>query len=229
MAMQAGRVVGVKVVALSSGGIDSAVLVWHLLRQGHRVVPVYVREGLVWEKAELAHLRRFLAAIAEPLLEPLRILDVPMHDLAVPGHWSVSGQGAPDLDSADDAVYLPGRNLILLSKAGVLAAQIGAGAVAIGLLAGNPFPDATPEFLLAMERAISLGLGHPVRVEAPFADREKRQVLELGAGLPLELTFSCLAPEGERPCGACNKCAERRRAFSAANLPDPTPYLAASR
>lgn len=213
------------VIALVSGGIDSAVLTWWLLRQKRRVVPVYIRGGLLWEGAELAHLRRFLAAVAEPGLEPLQILEMPMADVTAPSHWSVSGRGTPGGDSADAAVYLPGRNLVLLSKAAVLAAQVGADAIALGLLAGNPFPDATPEFLEAMERAMTVGLGHPLRLETPFAGFSKAKVLELGAKLPLDLTFSCLAPVGERPCGRCNKCAERHRAFCAADMTDPTPYL----
>lgn len=217
------------VIALVSGGADSAVLVWWLLRQNRRVVPVYVREGLVWEESELAHLRLFLGAVAEPRLEPLRILEVPMADVTAPSHWSVSGRETPDGESVDAAVYLPGRNLILLSKAAVLGAEIGAESIALGLLAGNPFPDATPEFLEAMERAMTLGLGRPTRVETPLARFCKVDVLKMGAELPLELTFSCLAPVGELPCGRCNKCAERRRAFCAAGMADPTPYFAAFR
>jgi 7-cyano-7-deazaguanine synthase len=42
--------------------------------------------------------------------------------------------------------------------------------------------------------------------------------------LPLELTFSCIRPAGERHCGSCNKCAERRQAFASAGLKDPTDY-----
>jgi 7-cyano-7-deazaguanine synthase len=38
------------------------------------------------------------------------------------------------------------------------------------------------------------------------------------------LTFSCLAPQGRRHCGRCNKCAERKRAFRQAGIPDPTKY-----
>jgi 7-cyano-7-deazaguanine synthase len=46
----------------------------------------------------------------------------------------------------------------------------------------------------------------------------------VGDGLPLELTFSCLRPVGGLHCGRCNKCAERRRGFAEAGLPDPTQY-----
>ncbi len=212
-------------IVLVSGGIDSAVLVRELLGSHARVFPAYVREGLIWEDAELAHLQRYLAAIAAPGLEPLKILDLPMGDL-LGRHWSLTGHGVPDADSADGSVYLPGRNLGLVAKAAILAAEVGAGTVALGILAGNPFPDATPEFLEAMSRSASLALAWPIRVEAPFGGLSKREVLERGAALPLELTFSCLQPVAERPCGACNKCEERRRAFAGIGRPDPTPYLA---
>ncbi|HEY5599987.1 MAG TPA: 7-cyano-7-deazaguanine synthase, partial [Candidatus Manganitrophaceae bacterium] len=48
--------------------------------------------------------------------------------------------------------------------------------------------------------------------------------LERGRGLPLELTFSCIAPKGRLHCGRCNKCAERIRAFRSSGFSDPTRY-----
>ena len=206
------------VVALVSGGLDSSVLVSYLLEGFDRVIPVYIREGLAWEAAELPHLERFLAAIGAPTLDALRVLDLPMADV-LGGHWSLSGSGTPGFDSADEEVYLPGRNLLLVSKAAVLAAREGAGAIALGVLGGNPFPDTTPEFFRAMEQACSSALAFPLRILAPFREMTKIQVMRLGAGLPLELTFSCLAPRGDRPCGTCNKCAERQKLFEAARGP----------
>ena len=46
--------------------------------------------------------------------------------------------------------------------------------------------------------------------------------MRLGAGVPLELTLSCLAPREGLHCGRCNKCHERQAAFAAAGLADPT-------
>jgi 7-cyano-7-deazaguanine synthase len=46
--------------------------------------------------------------------------------------------------------------------------------------------------------------------------------------LPLVFTLSCIQPLVGRHCGACNKCAERRRAFEQAQLPDPTEYARAA-
>ena len=68
------------------------------------------------------------------------------------------------------------------------------------------------------------GLGHTLEVVVPFAELTKSAVLELGRGLALERTFSCIDPQEGRHCGHCNKCAERRRAFSALRIDDVTEY-----
>ena len=208
---------------LASGGLDSAVLLARLLRAGGRVWPVYVRCGLAWEAAELYWLRRFLRAVRSSRLLPLCVLEVPLRG-AYGSHWSLTGRGVPGAHSADAAVYLPGRNVLLLSHAAVAAAQRGITRLAIGTLRGNPFRDASPRFLRSMARALTQALGHPIRISAPFRRYSKRQLIRAARGLPLELTFSCLRPAGLRPCGVCNKCAERRRAFRDAEVADPTVY-----
>src|SRR4051794_36593891 len=100
---------------LASGGLDSAVLLRCAAGTHPAVYPLYVRAGLAWEDVELAMLRRFLAAIARPVLKPLVLLDVPVHDL-YGQHWGTTGQ-APDAFAPDEDFYLPGRNVLLLSKA----------------------------------------------------------------------------------------------------------------
>src|SRR5436190_8777276 len=97
---------------LASGGLDSSILIGHLLRQGRRVQPFYIRTGLVWQAEELPALSRFLAAIATNNLAKLLVLNLPLADL-YDGHWSLTGQGAPRADSPDEAVFLPGRNALL--------------------------------------------------------------------------------------------------------------------
>jgi 7-cyano-7-deazaguanine synthase len=114
----------------------------------------------------------------------------------------------------------------LLSKAAILCARQGIGRVALGPLAGNPFPDATAEFFEAMARALSLGLSYPIVIDAPFASMDKSEVIRLGValGVPLALTLSCMNPQSGRHCGRCSKCRERRDAFREAGVTDPTAY-----
>ena len=96
----------------------------------------------------------------------------------------------------------------------------------LGPLAGNPFPDATPEFFTAMARALSLGLDSSIRIETPLAAMHKADVIRLGAslGVPFELTLSCMEPKAGLHCGRCSKCRERRDGFLEAQIPDPTRY-----
>jgi 7-cyano-7-deazaguanine synthase len=212
------------VCALLSGGVDSALMLSRLLRSRTHVIPVYVRCGFVWEAAELHWLRRFLSAQRSPHLTTLRVLSLPMQPLYGP-HWSLTGRRIPGSRSPDQAVYLPGRNVILLSLAGVVAAREQASAIALGILRGNPFGDATPRFLSTMSRVLSEALRVRMRVLAPVRHLTKPQLLAQAGDVRLDLTFSCIRSRtGHRHCGRCNKCAERRRAFRAARLTDPTRY-----
>jgi 7-cyano-7-deazaguanine synthase len=205
------------IAVLVSGGLDSAVLLAEQVAAGRTVHPLYVRCGLYWEPAELAHLQRFLTAVAAPNLCPLVILEAPARDL-YGDHWAVTGRGVPAAGTADEAVYLPGRNVLLLTKAILWCHLRGVPAVALGTLAANPFPDATPEFIETLTRVTNEGVGGSVRVLRPYAGLPKAEVLRQGAGFPLEHTFSCLRPVDGGPCGACNKCEERRQGLAAVEL-----------
>lgn len=213
---------------LLSAGLDSAVLAASEARRG-RVQPIYVSAGLAWEASELAALARLLR---EPpfagSLAPLARLSFTVEDLYPPSHWALRGE-PPAFDTPDEDVYLAGRNVALLSKAAIYCARHGIGRVALGPLAGNPFPDATAEFFDAMARALSLGLVHPLAIDAPFASMDKSAVIRLGVelGVPLALTLSCMNPQEGKHCGRCSKCRERRDAFSEAGVADPTAYASA--
>jgi 7-cyano-7-deazaguanine synthase len=156
-----------------------------------------------------------------------------MLDVYAATHWAVAGR-PPAYHTPDEEVYLPGRNIVLLGKAGVYCAAALIDRLVLGTLAHNPFPDATPEFRSAMQRALSLGLGRALEVEAPYATVSKAEVIRRGAalGVPFELTLSCMSPQmvfGENlspaHCGTCSKCRERHDAFREAGLPDPTGYV----
>jgi 7-cyano-7-deazaguanine synthase len=88
----------------------------------------------------------------------------------------------------------------------------------VGTLGGNPFSDASPAFFHALAGVLRRALGRPITILAPLRRFTKPQLIRAWSHLPLELTFSCLQPSGFRPCGRCNKCAERRRAFRQAGL-----------
>jgi 7-cyano-7-deazaguanine synthase len=210
------------VCALVSGGLDSCVMLAALVRQYRKVHPVFIRQGLVWETAELRSLRRYLRA-ARIRHEPLAILHLPADDL-YGEHWSTTGHKVPGATTPDEAVYLPGRNLMLLSKAAVFCALNKIDTIAIGSLSHNPFPDATPKFFRDFATAASEALGSRVKITTPFRALTKKEVVRRGhrLGLPLHLSFSCISPRRGLHCGRCNKCAERQQAFRIARIADPT-------
>jgi 7-cyano-7-deazaguanine synthase len=214
-----------KTAVLVSGGLDSAILVSYLLDRGDAVLPIYADTGTVWQSEELAGLKAYLAAVARPRLADLVILKLPLADLYT-GHWSLTGKQTPDANTPDDAVYLPGRNLLLTIKPAIWCQLHGIGHLALGVLGSNPFDDATPDFFRSLEDVLARLGQPPIKIDRPFGAMHKREVMELGRNYPLGLTFSCIAPVNGRHCGKCNKCAERQAAFKMISLADPTSYAA---
>jgi 7-cyano-7-deazaguanine synthase len=210
---------------LFSGGLDSAVLVASAMRAGP-VRAIYVSVGFAWESEERAMAARLFSQppFAGRIEAPVD-LRFDMRDVLAETHWAVRGE-PPGFDTPDEDVYLEGRNVILLSKAAVYMAKNGLARVLLGPLAGNPFPDATPEFFAAMSRALSLGLATPIAIDTPFAALRKAEVIRKGIelGVPLELTLSCMRPKDGLHCGKCSKCRERRDGFREAGVEDPTAY-----
>lgn len=209
---------------LISGGLDSAVLLGESQDRHPAVYPLYVRVGSTWETDELDHLQQFLAALTAPAVQPLVILDQPVADL-YGAHWSLTGINVPDSTSPDEAVYLPGRNVLLLAKALLWCHLHHVPQLALATLAANPFPDAAPDFFRAFQQVVNQGVHGQLCILAPYLGLTKTAVIQRGRQLPLEHTFSCIAPRSGRHCGACNKCAERQHAFRIASVPDPTHYF----
>jgi 7-cyano-7-deazaguanine synthase len=170
-----------------------------------------VRCGLAWEETEERGLRKFLEALAADgrftSIEPLRVFYNSAREI-YGDHWSVTGRAVPDDASPDAAVYLPGRNLMLLLPTSLWASLHAIDTIAIGSLSGNPFADAQRQFFDRWEIIIAQSVNRRLRIVQPLVKLTKRDVLALGHGLPLELTSSCLAPLAGAPCGVCNKCAE---------------------
>ena len=210
-------------MALVSGGLDSCCLLKLLGQRSARVVPLYVRCGFLWETVERMWLARMLKALNGASIQPLQTVEVPMRSL-YGAHWSLTGRGMPLAHSRDAAVYLPGRNVMLIGAAAIRAAQQRIATVALGTLGGNPFGDAQPAFVSRFAECLTQALGAPLQIVMPLRQWTKAQLIRTCADAPFELTFSCLRPQGSRHCGRCNKCAERRRAFRAARIPDPTRY-----
>ena len=128
------------------------------------------------------------------------------------------------------ATYVPFRNGLFLSYATAIATSVHAGTVYYGAhaddAAGRAYPDCTPEFEEAMDRAIYEGSGRLVRLYAPLLNWNKAQVVKYGLSLdaPYHLTWSCYEG-GDKPCGKCGTCIDRAKAFEANGITDPATYF----
>lgn len=124
------------------------------------------------------------------------------------------------------STYVPFRNGLFLSSAASIALSKGCSVIYYGAhaddAAGFAYPDCSPVFNEAMNKAIYEGSGHQLTIEAPFVDMNKAGVVKMGLelGVPYELTWSCYEG-GDEPCGKCGTCIDRAAAFAANGVEDP--------
>jgi 7-cyano-7-deazaguanine synthase len=211
-----------KIGVLFSGGLDSAALVHHYLVRGYEIHPVFVEADLPWEKVERYWTHRFFNAWKSPHIKPVLSVKLYLGD-AYRKNWSHTGK-IPGARSNDQAVFLPARNLMLLSRAMLFLAPLNVTELALGTLDGNPFSDARPSYFKLLNKVFSLSMGKPFHIHSPFRQQKKKDIIAAHRHLPLHLTFSCINPKGKIHCGQCNKCAERKKAFKEAGVEDRTVY-----
>ena len=124
------------------------------------------------------------------------------------------------------STYVPFRNGLFLSTAASIALSKECSVIYYGAHAddstGFAYPDCSPVFNKAMNEAIYEGSGHQLKIEAPFVNINKAEVVKIGLklGIPYELTWSCY--EGsEKPFMKCGTCIDRAKAFKANGIKDP--------
>jgi len=206
--------------------MDSGVLIFKLSKIYDEVYPAYIKAGLKWEYAELYWLNKYLNKLrprTKNRIKPLTVIPFALKPLYF-SHWSITGKGIPASSASWSSVYLPGRNLFLLSLAGLFCANSKIANIAIGTLQGNPFSDATKSFFQKMNEILHLSYGLAIRIYAPLIATKKSSLIKDFSDLPIELTFSCINPKGKIHCGICTKCYERRKFFRKSKVVDKTIY-----
>lgn len=132
------------------------------------------------------------------------------------------------------STYVSFRNGLLLSIATAYADSLFPGeevAIYYGAhaddAAGSAYADCSPEFAEAMDKAINIGTYGKISVERPLINMTKAEVVKTGTELdaPYNLTWSCYLG-GEKQCGKCGTCIDRKKAFELNGLVDPVPYEA---
>ena len=125
------------------------------------------------------------------------------------------------------STYVPFRNGLMISMAASFADALGDDIeIFVGVhsddSAGSAYADCSPDFISAMNAAVSIGTYGKIHVVAPFVDKTKAAVVKVGLELdaPYHLTRSCYE-RSDKPCGQCATCLDRARAFELNGVADP--------
>jgi 7-cyano-7-deazaguanine synthase len=126
--------------------------------------------------------------------------------------------------------YVPARNTVLLSLALGYAEVVGAEAIYAGVnaLDYSGYPDCRPEYIAAFQNLAALATkagveGRPIEIRTPLIQLTKAQIIRRGLELGVDygITHSCYDPIDGKPCGHCDACTIRLRAFRSLGLEDP--------
>lgn len=219
-------------LAVISGGMDSATLLYDLLGQGHGVQAVSFNYGQRHVRelafaAELAGRNRVQHSIVDISNIGMLLTGSALTDAAVAvpeGHYT---------DQSMRATVVPNRNAIMLAIASGVAVARGLNGVATAVHAGDHpiYPDCRPGFIdqfnAMQQHAVQGHAADNFRVFAPYIEWTKDEICSRGAvlGVPFALTWSCYQGDA-RHCGKCGTCVERKEAFDLAGVEDPTEYAA---
>ena len=225
-----------RAVVLLSGGMDSAVTLAWMRREGYACTALSFDYGQR-HSIELERAARLATALGadEHVLQRIDLRafggSALTSDVAVP-----KDRVAIDAVGAIPITYVPARNTVFLSFALALAEVRGATAIAIGANAVDysGYPDCRPEFITAFERLANLATRagveasakgvRAIAIVAPLLEMPKSRIVALGAelGVDFAMTTSCYDPDAEgRPCGHCDACLLRARGFAEASVADP--------
>ena len=216
-----------RAIVLLSGGLDSSVAIYLAKREGFEVYALSFDYGQKHNK-EIDCARAIVKSA-----------DVVQHNIVTLqlNLWGGSSLTDSKMDVKDGDVsrtdipptYVPARNMVFLSVAASYAEAIGAQDIFIGVseVDYSGYVDCREEFIAAMENAINKGTvmaaehGKKIKVHTPFIHKTKAKEIQLGEelGVDWSLTWSCYRG-GEKPCGKCDSCLLRAKAFAEAGVID---------
>jgi len=212
------------VVLLFSGGLDSTVALTYYLKLGWDVTALTFRYPSKHNNAEQKAAMRIVAYYWDRGIKfnQLRWEAVKVPKKLFEGAESSLLTGT----TGGTSMIVPGRNLLFIAMANVIAVSRGIPGVAIATNLSDPadFPDCTPDFLNSADGA--MGAGYGTTLLFPFGSWAKYEIVKRGAqlGAPMQYSWSCYK-EGPIPCGACPACKLRSKAFAFAGEVDDALHI----
>lgn len=221
-----------RAVVLLSGGLDSATCLAIAREMGFETYALSIAYGQR-HAAELTASLRVAQALGarEHRLARVNLGEFggsALTDAAIAVPENEENTGIP-------VTYVPARNTVMLSIALAWAEVLGANDIFVGVNAVDysGYPDCRPEFIQAFETMANLATkvgveGARLRIHAPLIKLSKGEIIRRGIELGVDygLTVTCYqADDAGRACGCCEACRLRVAGFTAAAVPDPTPYV----
>lgn len=200
----------VDAVLLSSGGLDSTTLAYWLQKQGISFVPLFINYGQHCVDTEYQTLKEVIPSAFRESIHTIDISQIYQGSkskiIIEPNLWTDNMVGDP--------LYLPYRNLLMLSTGAAFAQAYGYNRLFAGFINSNHAKEIDCSARFFVELGKMLSEYGSVRIEMPFRDMSKYEVACIGIDLnvPLGNTFSCQAASVV-PCGACPNCVDRLEAF----------------
>lgn len=211
-------------VVVLSGGPDSATVAYWAKQQGYQIYPITFNYGQIAVKETEAAQK-----IAGQVGPSTKIINLSALKEIFSDVTCLCNEDIPLTKEFSSPIIVPFRNAIFLSVAVAYAVSVGARHIFYGAHGSDEpnYPDCRKEFYEAFEKAARLGTETNVTITAPFNGYKKSELLKeaVKLGVPLELTWSCYR-DGEKHCGRCESCTNRKRAFAEAGVADPTKYEA---
>ncbi|MBD5207616.1 MAG: 7-cyano-7-deazaguanine synthase QueC [Bacteroidales bacterium] len=211
-------------ILVLSGGMDSSTLLFE--QQDRIALAVTFDYGSNHNAREIACARKECEILGiEHLVIPLEFMGKYFESSLLSGADAI-----PEGHYADEnmkSTVVPFRNGIMLAVACGLAESRGLKHVMLANHGGDHaiYPDCRGGFVEAMSRAMEEGTYDHIDIIAPYTDITKSDIARIGKriGMDYGLTYSCYKG-GEKHCGRCGTCVERREAMAEAGIEDPTEY-----
>lgn len=207
-----------------SGGLDSTTALYWAKQEYNQVAAVNFQYGSNHQEKECASAEKIAKQLDVPFYQiPMMFIRDFFKSELIGGEIPEGHYQAENMKST----VVPFRNGIMLSVAAGLANSLGYEVIVLANHGGDHFvyPDCREEFIEAMNNAIQAGTDYEVEVVSPFCNMSKADIVEEGdkLGVDFSQTYSCYKG-GEKHCGKCGTCIERKEAFIEAGVKDPTEY-----
>jgi len=204
-------------IVLLSGGLDSTVATAYMEKEGYEITALTFDYDQ--NKKEIEAAKKISDYFnAEFILLKIDFLKFPQ---TIPTISEKELKNLKITEKSARSVWVPARNLVFCAIASSLAEKNNIKIIATGfdLEEASTFPDNSINFVEKFNELLKYACLKKVKLFAPLVNMNKKEIVELGVKLnaPMDLSWSCYK-DGKNPCGTCESCQRRKRAFREAGI-----------